>query len=37
MGIASAMMDYAFSLTRKMGNEQVELGVVEENNRAKNI
>lgn len=37
LGIASAMMDYAFSLAKEMGYEQVELEVVEGNDRAKRL
>lgn len=37
LGIASAMMDYAFSLAKEMGYEQIELEVVDGNNRAKNL
>ena len=35
LGIASAMMTYAFELAKEMGYEQVELEVVEGNERAK--
>lgn len=37
LGIGSAMMEYACSLAKKMGYEQVELEVVDGNNRAKNL
>lgn len=37
LGIGSAMMDYAFSLAKQMGYEQMELGVVDGNVRAKNL
>ena len=37
LGIGSAMMDYAFSLAKEMGYEQVELEVVDGNNRAKSL
>lgn len=37
LGIGSAMMDYAFSLAKKMGYEQIELEVVDGNARAKNL
>ena len=35
LGIASAMMTYAFELAKKMGYEQMELEVVDGNERAK--
>ena len=35
LGIASAMMTYAFELAKEMGYEQAELAVVEGNQRAK--
>lgn len=37
LGIASAMMEYAFSLAKEMGYEQAELEVVEGNDRAKKL
>lgn len=37
IGIGSAMMEYAFYLANKMGYEQVELEVVDGNNRAKRL
>ncbi|GFI65801.1 L-amino acid N-acetyltransferase AaaT [Lachnospiraceae bacterium] len=37
MGIGSAMMEYAFYLAKEMRYEQVELEVVDGNNRAKNL
>lgn len=37
LGIGSAMMEYAFSLAKKMGYEQIELEVVDGNVRAKNL
>lgn len=37
LGIGSAMMDYAFSLAKEMGYEQMELEVVEGNTRAKSL
>lgn len=37
MGIGSAMMEYALYLAKKMKYEQVELEVVDGNNRAKNL
>ncbi|MCX4307087.1 MAG: GNAT family N-acetyltransferase [Acetatifactor sp.] len=37
MGIGSAMMEYAFYLAKEMKYEQVELEVVDGNNRAKNL
>lgn len=37
LGIGSAMMDYAFCLAKEMGYEQVELEVVDGNNRAKSL
>lgn len=37
IGIGSAMMDYAFSLAKSMHYEQIELEVVEGNDRAKNL
>ncbi len=37
LGIGSEMMSYAFSLAANMGYEQIELEVVEGNNRAKNL
>ena len=37
LGIGSAMMDYAFSLAKEMAYEQVELEVVDGNNRAKSL
>ncbi len=37
LGIASALMDYAFSLAKEMGYEQVELEVVDGNDRAKRL
>lgn len=36
-GIGSAMMDYAISLAKEMGYEQVELEVVEGNDRARRL
>ena len=37
LGIGSAMMNYAFFLAKEMGYEQIELEVVDGNNRAKNL
>ncbi|MEY8491626.1 GNAT family N-acetyltransferase [Lachnospiraceae bacterium 29-91] len=37
LGIASAMMDYAFFLAEEMGYEQMELEVVDGNDRAKSL
>ena len=37
MGIGSAMMEYAFSLAKEMEYEQVELEVVEGNDRARRL
>lgn len=37
IGIGSAMMEYAFNLAKEMEYEQVELEVVDGNNRAKNL
>lgn len=37
LGIGSAMMEYAFSLAKEMGYEQMELEVVDGNIRAKNL
>lgn len=37
LGIGSAMMEYAFSLAKEMGYEQMELEVVDGNTRAKNL
>ena len=37
LGIASALMEYAFILAKEMGYEQVELEVVDGNERAKSL
>lgn len=37
LGIGSALMEYAFSLAKGIGYEQVELEVVDGNNRAKGL
>lgn len=37
IGIGSAMMDYAFLLAKNMNYEQIELEVVDGNNRAKSL
>lgn len=37
LGIGTQMMEYVFSLAKKMGYEQIELGVVDGNSRAKQL